>query len=517
VPRHHSAKFPHFAESSIRVPTPQSIAPKTGPRPHPSQPTFDVTPTQIDFDSVSEPEPVSSPQLVRPREDSHSPAVPVVSGHERRGSRVRTKNPKFFDKDKWINFQSGSLVRQKIRSSILNDAFVQCLKWDQDKTEIMSKDYQAFLGAVDCFEDYEEGTVEYQHPLQMKANAEDNPTWDQAMNGPDQAGYWKAMETELATLEEKKNSWEVVERETWMNVLPSTWAFRCKRFPDGTVRKLKARFCVRGDKQKEGVDYFDTFAPVVSWQTVRLMLVLSIILNLSTKQVDYTAAFVHAPIDIPPNFDKMTDEEKRKIGVFVQMPRGFSQYNKVLKLNKSLYGLKQAPRNFFLHLKSKLESIGFVSQQDLDPCLFISDKVICLVYVDDTLFYSAKAEFIDDVIERLRAVEMDLEVEGEVAGFFGEHIQRNTAESEITFTQTGLIKRIIEAVGVTHLPAKSTPADFVPLVKDLDGDPIDGTFNYSRLLACYNIYKITLGQTLPTQSASVPDLCILQENHTKMQ
>jgi hypothetical protein len=290
------------------------------------------------------------------------------------------------------------------------------------------------------------------------------------------------METELATLEEKKNSWEVVERETWMNVLPSTWAFRCKRFPDGTVRKLKARFCVRGDKQKEGVDYFDTFAPVVSWQTVCLMLVLSIILNLSTKQVDYTAAFVHAPIDIPPNFDKMTDEEKRKIGVFVQMPRGFSQHNKVLKSNKSLYGLKQAPRNFFLHLKSKLESIGFVSQQDLDPCLCISDKVICLVYVDDTLFYSAKAEFIDDVIERLRAVEMDLEVEGEVAGCLGVHIQRNTAESVITLTQTGLIKRIIEAVGVTHLPAKSTPADFVPRVKDLDGDPIDVTLNYSSVI-----------------------------------
>jgi hypothetical protein len=111
---------------------------------------------------------VSSPQLVRPREDSHSPAVPVVSGGERRGSRVRTKNPKFFDKDKWINFQSDSLVCQKIRSSILNDAFVQCLNWDQDKTEIMSKDYQAFLGAVDCFEDYEEGTVEYQHPLAIR-------------------------------------------------------------------------------------------------------------------------------------------------------------------------------------------------------------------------------------------------------------------------------------------------------------------------------------------------------------
>ena len=69
------------------------------------------------------------------------------------------------------------------------------------------------------------------------------------------------------------------------------------------VRKLKSRFCVRGDKQIEGVDFFDTFAPVVNWTTVRLMLILSIVLGLSTRQVDYTAAFVHAPIDKDPDWD----------------------------------------------------------------------------------------------------------------------------------------------------------------------------------------------------------------------
>jgi hypothetical protein len=47
-----------------------------------------------------------------------------------------------------------------------------------------------------------------------------------------------------------------------MKVLPCTWDLRCKRFPDGMIRKLKARFCARGDKQMEGVDFFETFAPV---------------------------------------------------------------------------------------------------------------------------------------------------------------------------------------------------------------------------------------------------------------
>jgi Reverse transcriptase (RNA-dependent DNA polymerase) len=251
---------------------------------------------------------------------------------------------------------------------------------------------------------------------------------------------------------------------------------------DERLTKLKARFCVRGDRQKEGVDYFDTFAPVVSWQTVRLMLVLSVILDLATKQVDYTAAFVHAPIDEPPNFDSLSTEEKARTGVYVAMPRGFSQPNNVLKLKKSLYGLKQAPRNFFLHLKGNLESIGFISQQDLDPCLFISDKVICLVYVDDTLFYSSKESYIDDVIQRLKDNDMDLHVEGEVAGFLGVHISRDTQQGSITLTQTGLINRIIEATGVLHMPIKYTPASSIPLVKDDDGEQLDGTFNYSSVV-----------------------------------
>ena len=77
-----------------------------------------------------------------------------------------------------------------------------------------------------------------------------------------------------------------------------------------SVRKLKARFCVRGDQQIEGVDFFDTYAPTVAWSTVRLLLILSVTLGLATKQVDYTLAFVHAELE---------DE------VYVEMPRLFLQ------------------------------------------------------------------------------------------------------------------------------------------------------------------------------------------------
>ena len=85
--------------------------------------------------------------------------------------------------------------------------------------------------------------------------------------------------------------------EEWMNILDSTWAFKVKRNPAGEIKKLKACFCARGDQQSEGIDFFETYAPVINWHTVRIMLVLSILFELQTMQVDYTAAFIHAPID----------------------------------------------------------------------------------------------------------------------------------------------------------------------------------------------------------------------------
>ena len=113
------------------------------------------------------------------------------------------------------------------------------------------------------------------------------------------------------------------------------------------MRKLKARLCAGGHRQIEGVDYFETYAPVVNWNTVRLLVIMAAQLELATHLVDYTAAFVHAPIDKPPNWNEMTKDEQDRAGVCVEMARGLQEPGKVHKLKKSLCGLKQAPHNFF--------------------------------------------------------------------------------------------------------------------------------------------------------------------------
>jgi hypothetical protein len=100
------------------------------------------------------------------------------------------------------------------------------------------------------------------------ATKEDNPNWWQAMNGPYTKEYWKAAQIEIETLE-RIQAWTVVPHtDDITNVLPSTWAFKVKRYPDGSVKKFKGCFCARGDKQIHGVDFFETYSPVVQWMTI---------------------------------------------------------------------------------------------------------------------------------------------------------------------------------------------------------------------------------------------------------
>jgi len=78
--------------------------------------------------------------------------------------------------------------------------------------------------------DPDDGTLDWMNPMILgaKANSEDTPTWELAMNGPDCEGYWKACEKEIQMLGEDKDVWDIVKHEPWMNVLPLTWAFKCK-------------------------------------------------------------------------------------------------------------------------------------------------------------------------------------------------------------------------------------------------------------------------------------------------
>ncbi|KAL0337652.1 UNVERIFIED_CONTAM: Retrovirus-related Pol polyprotein from transposon TNT 1-94 [Sesamum calycinum] len=102
--------------------------------------------------------------------------------------------------------------------------------------------------------------------------------------------------------------------------------------PDGSVDKFKARLVARGFKQNEGIDYFDIYSPVARLTTIRVLIALASMHNLSIHQMDVKTTFLYG-------------ELKEK--VYMDQPEGFAANDnerKVCKLVKSLYGLKQAPK-----------------------------------------------------------------------------------------------------------------------------------------------------------------------------
>jgi len=116
----------------------------------------------------------------------------------------------------------------------------------------------------------------------------------------------------------------------------------------------------------------------------------------------------------------------------------------------------------------------------LDPCLFFTDKVVCVVYVDDCLFFSKDQKDIDDCIKRIQDTGMDLGVEADAAGFLGISIQRT--DKGVELTQSSLIDRVVTALGLDDANHKLSAAPKKPLGRDLAGSPFSQDFNYASVV-----------------------------------
>ena len=441
-----------------------------------------------DGEEIPQDQPPSDPTHVpSTSRDTSLPDCPVETFG--RGQRARRPNRRYYNRDFVNSCPGGSFMtmqqaeaklKRKTTEADQDIQFINSLDWGGSVSEladICGSGYDASLIQNMVYDENDTlGLLQEMSPLAFaaRASAADTPRWNEALHGPNSEGFWEAMYNEIATLNNLK-AWEVVPRTAEMTVLPSTWAFRIKRFPTGLVRKLKARICVMGNRQVD-VDPFECFAPVVAWSTVRMMLLLSVILNLHTVQVDYTSAFCQAPV---------------KEDIFVTLPRGWKTLNQmgvnagfeedhVLKLRRSLYGLRQSPKNFYDHLKERLESIGF-RQSKCDSCLFLKGDVTCLVYVDDCLFFSRTKELLDDTLTDLKDADMELSREDDVAGFLGVLLTRNE-DGTITLSQTGLIKRIVDALGLTSANGTRTPAQKSALPRDINGEAYGETFNYASVV-----------------------------------
>jgi hypothetical protein len=166
------------------------------------------------------------------------------------------------------------------------------------------------------------------------------------------------------------------------------WTYRRKHCPDGSLKKYKARLCVNGRRQIQGIDYTESFAPVLQWSTIRMVNTLAAMHNLKGKQINFTQAFPQA---------------KLREDIYLRFPTRFEHKNEkwALTLKLNLYGLVQASHIWFLKLGVIYERLRF-KQSKLDPCLFLRKDMIIVLYTDDCLLYARDTTYIDSFVKTLR-------------------------------------------------------------------------------------------------------------------
>ena len=331
-----------------------------------------------------------------------------------------------------------------------------------------------------------ESEMESENPLcAFKAKTDPDTMYlHEALKQPDRKEFIQAMDKELQD-QLKHGNFTVVHKSTvpeGATVLPTVWAMRRKRKQDtGEIYKYKGRLNVDGSKQQKGINFWETFAPVATWASIRFILVLTLIHGWKTRQIDYVQAYTQA--------DAPLDD------LYVKVPKGVDVENGkredyVMKVNKNVYGTHQAGRVWNKFLVSKLESIGFIQSQ-IDECVFYCGRCIYVLYTDDSILVGPDDDELDAIINNMQTVGLGITVEGGIDDFLGVNIDRRD-DGTIHLTQPRLIDQILKEMRLhsDNVKVRQTPAAVSKILKRMsDSEDFDKHFNYRSIIGKLNFLE----------------------------
>ncbi|KAL4023398.1 hypothetical protein IC575_017151 [Cucumis melo] len=211
------------------------------------------------------------------------------------------------------------------------------------------------------------------------------------MNDVDSDQLIKAMDLEMESMY-SNSVWTLVDQPSEVRPIGCKWIYKRKRDQAGKVQTFKARLVAKGYTQKEGIDYEETFSPVVMIKSIQILLSIATFYDYEIWQMDVKIAFLNGNL-----------EES----IYMVQPKGYiqkDQEQKVCKLQKSIYGLKQASRSWNIRFDIAIKSYDFEQNVD-EPCVYkriINSTVAFLVlYVDDILLIGNDIGHLTDIKEWL--------------------------------------------------------------------------------------------------------------------
>ena len=227
------------------------------------------------------------------------------------------------------------------------------------------------------------------------------------------------------------------------------WIFRIK-MKDGQIQKFKARLVAGGYSQIFGIDFQETYSPVLKYASLRVLIALATQLNKKLYTIDVKTAYLNADLD---------EEIYMKIPEFPELEPDCK--GKVILLLKGLYGLKQSGRNWNLDIHNFLMTLGF-NRTHADPCIYsLKDKdgnlqVILGLYVDDVVLLPFTEEMKDWFVSEMTTKYDCTDIE-EMDWILGIKVEQ--LMDCIRLSQTAYIQDILKTFGMEDCHGIKTPAD----------------------------------------------------------
>jgi hypothetical protein len=268
-----------------------------------------------------------------------------------------------------------------------------------------------------------------------------------AMKSPD-AELWKAaIQDEMKSLMTNK-TWSLSELPPGRKCTLSRWVLKVKPATPGSPARYKARLVAKGFSQRPGIDFEETFSPVIKHDTLRVVLSFVAAYDMEMSQLDVKTAFLYGELD----------EE-----IYLQQPEGYVVAGKekyVCRLHKCIYGLKQASRVWNRHFDHFLKKFG-LRPSSADPCLYIrqnqGELVIVIIWVDDCLICSNNGSSILDIVKHLNE---HFDMRCTVANHFvGLSIHRDRQTKTLFLSQPIYIKKILQRFNMANCRPRNLPAE----------------------------------------------------------
>ena len=289
--------------------------------------------------------------------------------------------------------------------------------------------------------------VVYLNEHEFDMGLKDDPTsFSQAISCSDSDKWILAMKEELKSMADN-DVWDLVELPKSTKPIGCKWVYKTKRDSSGNIERYKARLVAKGFTQKEGIDFKETFSPVSTKDSLRIVMALVAHYDLELHQMDVKTTFLNGDI-----------EET----IYMVQPENFESKDSkhlVCKLKKSIYGLKQASRQWYRKFDHVITSFGF-KENTIDQCIYLkisgSKFIILVLYVDDILLASSDVNLLHDT-KKFLSKRFEMKDLGEASFVLGIQIDRDRSKGILGLSQKAYIDKVLSRFGMQNCAPGDTP------------------------------------------------------------